>query len=172
MLWFCSAVFRNIVPVLVRPAFNHPASQGSPGRTALPLQLHYVPCCRWFPGFWPPRFFVLLFLGFGGCIAAARSGAEFAAALLHAASASCWSHHRTCFFGFSGCGAAACSGAELAAALLLALRPPKSFRAAARSACAPASHASLLCRSMRWARLVSACRCRFAARSTCRNSYM
>jgi len=87
--------------------------------------------------------FFLPFFGFGGCIAAARSGAELAAALLHAASASCWSHHRTCFFGFSGCGAAACSGAELAAALLLAFRPPKSFRAAARSACASASHASL-----------------------------
>ena len=46
----CSALGRfvipswNIVPVLVRPAFNHPASQGLPGRTALPLQLRYVPC--------------------------------------------------------------------------------------------------------------------------------
>ena len=76
------------------------------------------------------------------------------------------------FFGFGGCIAVACSGTELAAALLLlAFWSSGPFRAAARSACASDSHASLLCRSMRWARLVSACRCRFAARSACASPY-
>ena len=100
----------NIVPVLVQLAFNRPTSQGSPGRTALPLQLHYVPRSRpgshaqlhYRPGSvfegldtsfprarWDaclaPRFLLdprLVLFGFGGCIATARSGAELAAALL------------------------------------------------------------------------------------------
>ena len=123
------------------------------GPTGIPLRVIPPPVHFFAPFFLSLLFFLRLF-GFGGCIAAVRSGAELAAALLHAASTSCWSHHRTCFFGFSGCGAAACSGAELAAALLLAFRPPKSFRAAARSACASASHASLavilICNVMSW----------------------
>ena len=92
------------------------------GPTGVPLRVTPPPV-HFFAHVFICLLFFLRFFGFGGCGAAACSGAELAAALLHAASASCWSSHRTRFFGFSVCGAAARSGAELAAALLLAFWP-------------------------------------------------